>query len=103
MKIFLDDERSPPDSMLPCHIIRTYKTFTCLVDAPGVKFEFISFDHDLGEERTGLDCAKYLVEADMDRGVLSDEFWFYVHSMNPVGGANITQYLTSYLKQRGKL
>lgn len=56
----------------------------------------ICFDHDLGEDKSGLDCTKYLVEMCMKHDF---ELPFYrCHSSNPVGVQNILSYLNSYKK-----
>jgi hypothetical protein len=78
--------------------------------------KFISFDHDLGWEKfdtnengiivvtepdiekSGYDFAKWLIEYDLDTNLMPDDFAFTVHSMNPVGAANISRILNSYLK-----
>ena len=65
-----------------------------------VLISFISFDHDLGTGKNGLDCAKALIEYDMDNGILNDSFDFYVHSMNPVGAKNIRSLMSNYLDQK---
>lgn len=49
----------------------------------------ISFDHDLGTDKTGYDFAKWLVEHYVTG-------YFTVHSMNPVGRENIRQLLNHY-------
>lgn len=63
---------------------------------------FISFDHDLGEnESTGHAIAKWIVHLDMESSVkIPDNFDFYVHSMNPIGKANIEGLLNGYLEHR---
>src|SRR5215217_9337664 len=101
MKIFLDDERFPAagDDMT---IVRSYYGFCLLIKHLNLasepqKIEFISFDHDLGPNMSGLDCAKFLVSYDMDHNILTKGFTFYVHSQNPVGKANIEGYLNNYL------
>lgn len=82
----------------------------------------ISFDHDLADEhyskkmhkknheynslyekfneKTGYDCAKWLVEFCIDNSVKLPKF--LIHSMNPVGGENIKQYLNNYLYHENK-
>lgn len=56
----------------------------------------VCFDHDLGTEKTGLDCAKYLVNACMEHNL---ELPHYTcHSSNPAGRENILSYLNSYIK-----
>ena len=49
----------------------------------------ISFDHDLGEKKTGYDVAKYIVKHQIP-------CTFSIHSMNPVGVENIRQLMTHY-------
>ena len=103
--IYLDDERFPKTDK-DWTIIRTYQEFIDIINDKGSPL-YISFDHDIhdfdplnGEERTGMTCAKWLVEKDMDmRGdFLPAQFSFNVHSANTCGGENIRSYLTNYLK-----
>ena len=54
-------------------------------------FDIISFDHDLGEEKTGYDIAKYIVENNIEINE-----GFKIHSANPVGRFNISQLLNHY-------
>ena len=56
----------------------------------------VCFDHDLGSEETGLDCAKYLVNACMEHNI--DLPHYSCHSSNPAGRENILSYLNSYIK-----
>lgn len=49
----------------------------------------ISFDHDLGTNKTGYDFAKWLIEHKY-------KGYFHLHTMNPVGAVNIRQLLTHY-------
>ncbi|MCK5020010.1 MAG: hypothetical protein KAS32_23355 [Candidatus Peribacteraceae bacterium] len=63
--------------------------------------DHISFDHDLGTDKTGYDIAKYIVEYDLDHpGFIPDGFTFNVHSANPVGRANIEGLLNNYLSKK---
>lgn len=63
--------------------------------------EYISFDHDLGEDDTSMIIIKYMVTRDLDEGnFIPRDFNFNVHSANPVGKANIEGYLNSYLKRK---
>lgn len=100
--MFIDDERFPPKSW-------THFNFVCVRSVESaIDFcisngcpSYISFDHDLGGGPTGFDFAKWLIEQDLDRkGFLPNNFEFVVHSMNPIGRANITFLLTNYLAQR---
>lgn len=59
---------------------------------------FISFDHDLGEDKNAYDIAKYIVDLDLDNKLtFPDDFNFEVHSSNPIGKKNIETYLTNYI------
>jgi len=120
--LFLDDVRKPSDVKwvnLPkskkWQIVRSFEEFCDAILAKGMP-KFVAFDHDLsmahcmessgihtietmsyypGEEKTGYDCAKWLVEqCETNNAILPD---FEVHSMNPVGARNIRCYLHSYL------
>lgn len=94
--MFIDDERMPVN---PTDIIcRNMNEVVNTVKKYGIP-TFISFDHDLGEnEPTGYDIAKWITECDMKGDYqFPDNFQFYVHSQNPVGKANIEQYLNRYL------
>lgn len=60
--------------------------------------EFISFDHDLGEGKSGYDIVKWIIHAVMDGLVLFPEnFTFKCYSANPVGKRNIEETLGSFL------
>ena len=50
----------------------------------------IDLDHDLGEEKSGYDIAKFIVETSYP--ILG----FHIHSMNPVGVFNMKHLLTHY-------
>jgi hypothetical protein len=103
-------------------IVRTYDEFVNWVKENGVP-EIASFDHDLADEhiqyyfdngghrnppnpqettfteKTGYDCAKWLVDYCIDNKVNLPEY--YVHSANPVGGLNILTYLNNAKKHMG--
>ena len=56
----------------------------------------ICFDHDLGGEKTGYDCAKWLVNYCIDNNL---ELPLYaIQSANPVGKENIDKLLTNFNK-----
>ncbi len=121
--IFLDDERHPQDVTwvsLPLHnyiIVRNYDEFTRLINANGCP-KFCSFDHDLAaehynkyfdaveddtplnytefKEKTGFECAKFLIEYCSKRGLPFPEY--EVHSMNIIGKKNIVSLIESYKK-----
>ena len=123
-KLFLDDIRIPKDcvnglvpSRLNNHywlddwkIVRSYTDFVAHIVKYGLP-DFISFDHDLadihytmdfsdkndgGKEKTGYECAKWLVNYCMDMKL--DIPQYIVHSQNPVGKANIQSYLENAKK-----
>ncbi len=58
--------------------------------------DVIWFDHDLGTEKNGKDCADFLVDYCLDRGLPVPEY--HSQSQNPVGRENIIKLLDSYNK-----
>jgi len=101
MKLFLDDERFPPNDGADWQIVRTYQEACDWIDAHGIP-SFISFDHDLGDQSgeslDGYRFAWYLINVHMNQiSRFPDDFDFYVHSQNPVGTANIENLLKSFL------
>lgn len=93
MKLFLDDERFPPGNESEWVIVRSFKEFTLYIENNTFP-SLISFDHDLGDCPSGMDCVKWLVNWLLDHG--HRPFEWTVHSMNPVGAENIKSYLLSY-------
>lgn len=101
-KLFIDDERFPPDDGGDWVIARDLYEVAEIVENRGCP-SFISFDHDLGADTPdGHDIAKYLVNLDVDlnQTFIKDGFEFYVHSQNPVGAANINGLIAQYLECR---
>lgn len=102
--LFLDDERDPPRGPVPRKMWAIARSFSAAVEVcsawgmPG----YVSFDHDLGSGPSGYDFAKWLIEQDMDGRRWPDRFEYAVHSMNPVGAANIDALMKSYIKQRAR-
>lgn len=120
-RLFLDDERDPYKvtwielPLGPWQIVRSYDEFVKLVSVRGIP-EHVSYDHDLGpqamaeitstqgrgfdygniNEKTGLDCAKYLVELCIEAEIPHPAYT--VHSMNPIGAESIASYIESYNK-----
>jgi len=116
--LFLDDIRYPLDAYHyteqdiflreDWHVVRNYAQFVSRILEKGLP-EMISFDHDLADEhyleqdsqeyveKTGYDCAKWLIEYCMDHDVELPEF--YCHSMNPVGKENIESLLNNFKKR----
>ena len=134
--IYLDDVRTPV-SKEPVEVdwivVRSYDEFVSKVEELGLEnIQMISLDHDLGDtamneyftnvspnytldynnihEKTGYDCAKWLVNHYYDKNPdwlilgrlqkksLSFNFpTVLVHSANPIGSANIMGYINNFL------
>jgi hypothetical protein len=112
-KLFLDDIRDPnqvtwvklPEE--PWVIVRNYEEFVIHITSFGLP-SFIAFDHDLGKEhyivgkpkyneykeKTGYDCAKWLIEYCMNNNKMFPEY--VVHSMNPIGATNIRSIVENF-------
>jgi hypothetical protein len=109
----------------PWKVVRNYDAFCNTINdhfqKTGKLPEFISFDHDLAQEhysenmmdavaynemyktfneKTGFDCAKWLVEFCLDNDLKMCDF--QVHSLNPVGGTNIERLLLSFRKHQSE-
>ncbi|WP_341199264.1 cyclic-phosphate processing receiver domain-containing protein [Croceibacter atlanticus] len=97
---FLNDEGTVPKENTHIEWVLSYEQFTQWIERFGLP-EIISFDHDLAdvfsndrEEKTGMDCAKWLVDYCLDNNV--DLPKYYVHSANPVGSKNINGLLNNF-------
>jgi len=101
-KLFIDDIRRPEDvynypNSVGWVVARSYDETIRLIETHGIP-EIISFDHDLGTEKTGYDIAKYLIDKIfIDQLALPDNFTYFIHSANPVGRQNIQQLLDRYI------
>lgn len=118
--LFLDDVRLPNNVTwvaLPENqhytVVRNYQEFVDIVTLRGLP-KFVTYDHDLSDahygdglhgdainydkyaEKTGYDCAKWLVAECQKLGVKHPPY--QVHSMNPIGKKNIISYVESYNK-----
>jgi hypothetical protein len=102
--LFIDDIRDPFDLCWKkecvinnCLVIwvRNYKNFCSWINSNGLPTA-INFDHDLGEKKTGYDCALFLVNYCLDHS-LQIPIWA-THSSNPVGKENINMLLSNYKK-----
>ena len=105
-KLFLDDIRFPATS--DWTIARNMDDAVWYIENKGMP-HFISFDHDLAAdhyiigdgEKTGYTFAKWLTNHVIERNItIPADFDFYVHSMNPVGAANIRNHMTHWLHNR---
>ena len=101
LRLFIDDIREPYDNDFV--VVRSYAEAVGWLRKNGCP-EFISFDHDLGDEDelSGFDIAKWMVNMDLNsKGkFIPDEFDYNVHSANPVGADNISGLLDNYLAVR---
>ena len=129
-RIYLDDIRTPDDGNWV--IVRSYDEFVAAVKEIGLdNIETVSLDHDLGDtaiqeyynnvapnytldysnitEKTGLDCAKWLIEHWFEINKTEDSFVrqirasksinfpeVFTHSANPIGSANIMGYVNNF-------
>jgi hypothetical protein len=118
--IYLDDVRTPTQGVgednQPWVVVRSYDEFVEKVNEIGLEnIQSISLDHDLGDtavsewknnvyhnykldydnitEKTGYDCAKWLVEQWMDNKPVVTVM---THSANAIGSANIMGYINNY-------
>ena len=90
MPLYLDDLRPTPEGF---DHVYSYEEFVAYLEREGLP-DFISFDHDLGEDLSGYDCAKYLVAYCLEhQRSLPD---YQVHSQNPVGKENIERLLENF-------
>lgn len=88
---YLDDVRPVPDGML---LLRSYTEFIeALSDCTRLP-KLISFDHDLGTEKSGYDCAYLLVEYCLKRDLDLPEV--RVHSANLVGAKAILDLINNF-------
>jgi len=123
LRIYLDDVRTPNtpnnewvNGIEEWTVVRSYDEFVAKVNDVGLEnIELISLDHDLGDsamkewhtnvyknytlnydnitEKTGYDCAKWLVEQWMEGKPVVK---VYTHSANAIGSANIMGYINNY-------
>ena len=89
-KLYLDDLWVTPEGF---DRVYNYEDFVEYITQNGLP-DFISFDHDLGEDESGYDCAKYLVEYCIEHNLSLPKF--SVHSQNPVGKENIERLLNNF-------
>ena len=123
-KLFLDDYRTPNDAYYYTNnniylkndwvVVKNYNNFINYITEHSIP-DIISFDHDLGlehygnhvegdvidykqyNEKTGYDCAKWLIDYIIDNN-LNPPKMIYIHSMNPVGGNNIKELFINFNK-----
>lgn len=120
--LYLDDVRTPTENIpgyKPWNVVRNYDEFEKWIVENGVP-DLVSFDHDLAEEhmndyykqlldngfqhpnygqykeKSGLDCARFLVEYCQKMNTPLKQC--AVHSHNPVGATNIQSFINGFHK-----
>ena len=118
--LYLDDVRTPTETIPgyhPWNVVRNYDEFIKWITENGIP-DLVSFDHDLADEhmndyyrqlvengfqhpdysryteKTGLDCAQWLVKYCEANNLSLKQCC--VHSHNPVGTVNIQSYINGY-------
>lgn len=94
--IFLDDLRIPSDiySTGDWVVIRSYAEFVEYATENHAEIDLISFDHDLGTDKTGYDAVCF-VEYLVREGKFPNCETFLAHSANPSGRAKIINAIRS--------
>jgi len=106
--LWLDDIRDPfkndwVSNYVPRFINRSddivwvinYEQFINWITDNGLP-EYISFDNDLGEEKEGYDCAKWLVDHCLDNNLKMPNYSLQTH--NTVALENIDNLLKNFIK-----
>ena len=97
MKVYLDDERTPPEGW---ELVKTVPELIKLMSQETI--EQLSLDHDLGEDQlTGYDFLKWL-EAQVFFKRVTHLPTINIHSANPTGRINMALALRSIQKIYGK-
>ncbi|QTQ12144.1 hypothetical protein HRI96_08020 [Treponema parvum] len=104
--LWLDDLRDPENYITGKYSVsraKNYEEFCKYLNSNGIP-DVICFDHDLGEEKSGYDCAKFLVNYCRQHHCDIPEY--DIQSSNPVGKENISGLLDSwhrfYVRNAGK-
>lgn len=95
-KLFLDDERDPPNDNTYWVIARSSSEAISIIETNGIP-SFISFDHDLDGDDTAMKLVWFLINSHMDGNLESFPTDYYVHSQNPVDVQNIKSLMSSYI------
>ena len=99
-RLFLDDERFPPEDGNEWHIVRSVSEAIDWVRANGWP-DFVGFDNDLGDgQREGWEFAQWLIDEDLDNGGMPENFSFWAHSRNSVRQKDIEARLSRYIEYK---
>lgn len=93
--LYVDDLREPNMSSYDNNfnvifIARTYDN--AISELTKHKYDILDLDHDLGEDKTGYDICKYIVEHNIKFKTI------FIHTANPVGRDNMVNILKRYTK-----
>lgn len=94
--LWLDDFRNPKDYIQDNYNItwvKNYDEFCNYINTNGLP-DIICFDHDLGQEKSGYDCAKFVVSYCKAHNLDIPEF--DIQSSNTVGKDNIRCLLNNW-------
>lgn len=103
--LFIDDLRDPGYVSTDIAVLermkvaRSSEEAIALIAQLGIPI-FIYFDHDLGGEDTAMRLVNWMIDRDLDTGLMGEGVEFFVHSSNPVGKQNIEGKLGQYLEFR---
>jgi hypothetical protein len=95
-KLFIDDERYPPDDGTKWVIVRSSEQAAKALIELGTP-EFISYDHDLGGEDTSMKFIYFMVDMYLSGHISQFPTNYYVHSQNPIGKRNIEGLLECFI------
>lgn len=95
MKLYIDDERPCPTGWV---LVGDYDTAFYILTSFRNMITHVSFDHDLGEKKTGYDLI-CLLETMQEEGDTIPEH-LACHSRNPVGRKRIEQVIAVINRRR---
>lgn len=94
--LWLDDFRNPAEYIVGDYDIvwvKNYEDFCKYISENGLP-DIICFDHDLGEEKSGCDCAKFVVNYCQEHNL--DIPSYDIQSSNSVGKDNIRSLMNNW-------
>lgn len=99
--LWVDDIRKIPSDYKNWDLATSYDEAIKLLSTND--YDVVSLDHDLasfdkeGNERTGYDIVKWLVQRKLDGYPVPNEY--RIHSANPIGRNNMQHMIDRYLKE----
>lgn len=89
--LYVDDLRNPPEQLKNQYNIIICRTYEEAIYNLNIRnYDSIDLDHDLGEEYTGYDIYKFIIENNINIQNI------YIHTSNPVGRFNMKQLIQRY-------